>query len=387
MGGGAFPNHYTPRLSHSQYSELLRTITALLTPFYAHVVCPPEAPSKPDHGDLDLLVSSPVSPFTADDVQKAIGAVAKTKTGVTTSFCVPLPSHSDVARFAQVDLHHVASPDMLEWGLFMASYGDMQQILGVLQRGLGLTTNDKGMHVRVREIEKANRKKAMLFLTRDIPKMIEFLGVSYDRYNGGFASNEDVFAWCLAGRFWGEKVIDDILEGRLRVKEEGEGMHAGDRQRMRKRDMFRNFVEEYIPSHEELWKGKKGWDRQEVLKEALECFDVKETYESMIGEYWKEEREKALVEEIKSVVPEEGERLGQVMKGLKRWVAWEDGGPIMRDEDVEIGDRPKWLALVKDEEKEPLLTWVRENYQELRRREKERAKRMKSLLTSTPSWN
>lgn len=381
MGGTAFPNHNTPRLSHAEYAELLQRTTALLTPFYAHIVCPPEAPSKPDHGDLDLLVSSPLFVFSPDDIQKALRAVTKIKGGVTTNFCVPLQSNSrqDADRFAQVDLHLVANPKMLPWELFTSSYGDMQQILGVLQRGLGLTANHKGLHVRIREIEKSNRKKAMLFLTKDIPEMLEFLGLDYKQYESGFASNKDVFAWCLAGRLWGEKLINDILEGRLQVKEEGEGLHAGDRQRLRKREMFRSFVEGYIPSHEELWKGKKGWDRQEVLEEALRLFDVRDKYDSMMSKFWKEEREKALMEEVRSVVPEEGERLGQVMKGFKRWVIWENGAPLLRDEECEIGDRPKWLVLVRDEEKENLLEWMKENYQVLLRREKERAKRMREV--------
>lgn len=383
MGGAAFPNHNTPRLSHSEHSQLQSKIITLLKPFYRHILCPPEAPSKPDHGDLDLLVCHPLSTFTVDAIAVAIGAAAKTKVGVTTSYCVPLEPESDgTERFAQIDLHLVSDESLLQWESFSSSYGDMQQILGVLQRPLGLTANDKGLHVRVREIEKSNRRKAMVFLTKDIAKMLEFFGLDGEKYGRGFEGNEDVFSWCLGGRFWGERVVGDVLEGRMRDSrrengEEGLGMHSGDRQRLRKRDMFRDFVERFVPAHEEMWKGKRDWSREEVLEDALRFFDVRGKYQELMEEFWASERERGLLEEIKSTIPEEGDRLGQVMKGFKRWVVWEDGKPVMRDEDQEISDRLKWLAQVKDEEKDTLLSWVKEKYEILRKREKERANRMK----------
>ena len=318
------------------------------------------------------------------ELQHALGAVAKAGSGVTTSYCVPLQSSGDDSEtFAQVDVHKVRDPAMLDLELFMASYGDMQQLLGLLQRPLGLTTNDRGLHVRVREVEGTNRKAAMIFLTSDIGEMLEFLGLDIGKWESGFGSDEEVFEWCLKGRFWGEKVVTDVLAGRHRETENGVGMHSGDRQRMRKRPMFRACVEEFIPQHRDLWMGKRDWERKEVLEEALKCFGVREEYEKKMENAAILHKERELLEELKKAVPEEGERLGEVMKGLKRWVKWENGKPIMCNEGEEIGDKPKWLALVQDEEKEGLLKWLADNHQELRRREKERASRMKREKEAT----
>jgi hypothetical protein len=378
MGGTAFPNHFTPRMSHETYSHLLSKIQEVLTHFYAHVRAPPEAPSKQDHGDVDVIVATPLRTFETEELQRALNAVARTGNSVTKSYCVPLPSSGDDGEtFAQIDVHVVQNPAMIDWELFMASYGDMQQLLGLLQRPLGLTTNDRGLHVRVREMEEMNRKAAMIFLTSDVVEMLEFLGLDVGKWEKGFESNEEVFEWCLRGRFWGEKVVTDILAGRHRETEDGVGMHSGDRQRMRKRAMFRACVDEFLPQYRDLWMGKRDWNRKEILEETLKCFGVREEYDKKVEDAAIVRKERELLEVIKKAIPEEGERLGEVMKGFKRWVRWENGKPIMCNEGEEIGDKPKWLSLVKNEEREGLLKWLTDNHQELRRREKERASRMR----------
>ena len=391
MGGSAFPSYNTPRLSHAEYYALRERITALLSGFYAKIVCPPEAPSKLTHGDLDLLVCTPLSEFTSQTLASALGAVAATKPSTTTSYCVPLAAAAHApcsaaaeggaaaappARFAQVDLLLVAAEPALPWTLFTRSYGDMQQILGLLQRPLGLTSNDVGLHVRVPEIERAgNRKAAMLLLSGDVGCMLEFLGLDEEAVRRGFGSDDEVFEWCLRGRFWGEGVVAALLEERS--GERNGAMHAGDRERLRKRDMFRRFVDEFLPSHQELWKGKESWSREQVLREALRVFPVCETYDVMMHGHNALEKEKAFVKEIRSVVPEEGERLDRVMRGLKRCVDWTDGRPVMLDNEREIGQRTQWLAQVRDEEKHMLLAWIKKNYVELQRREQARAQQMK----------
>jgi len=380
MGGSAFPSYNTPRLSHAEYHALRERITSLLKPFYAQIVCPPEAPSKLTHGDLDLLVCTPLSGFSSAALHTALDAVAATKPGITTSYCVPLPSPSSTStaassapdRFAQVDLHVVPAEAALPWTLFTCSYGDMQQILGVLQRPLGLTANDVGLYVRVPEIERAgHRKAALLLLTSDVGRMLEFLGLDAEALARGFAADGDVFEWCLRGRFWGEGVVAAMLEDRS-GKRNG-AMHAGDRARMRKRDMFRTFVDDFLPEHQQLWKAKDDWSRQRVLDEALSFFPIRETYDAMMSDHNVLEREKILVEEIKSVIPEEGEALKQVMKGLKRWVDWKDGRPVMLDDERELGERMWWLTRMRDEEKHHLLAWIEENHGKLLKRESKRA--------------
>jgi hypothetical protein len=82
----------------------------------------------------------------------------------------------------------------------MKGDSDLLQIVGVSHRPLGLTCNDRGLHVRIAEIEPYNKKKALLFLTRDPDKMIKFYGMDVAKYWDGFTDEKDLFDWATSGR-------------------------------------------------------------------------------------------------------------------------------------------------------------------------------------------
>jgi hypothetical protein len=56
------------------------------------------------------------------------------------------------------------------------------------------------LHVRIAEIEPYNKKKALLFLTRDPDKMIKFYGMDVAKYWDGFTDEKDLFDWATSGR-------------------------------------------------------------------------------------------------------------------------------------------------------------------------------------------
>ncbi|KAF2437152.1 hypothetical protein EJ08DRAFT_623681 [Tothia fuscella] len=375
MGGNAFPNLKVLRLPHEIYNQLLTQCIAILKPeYYDLVFAPPEAPSKIDHGDIDLLVSSPAHVFTAKDLSSALGAVANTKVGVTTSFAILIPQEPATNEslvdaeqpYAQLDIH-VCKEDYVEWETLLSSYGDLMQIIGVLNRAAGLTANDKGLHIRVPEIEKYNRKQSMLYLTHSVRCTLEFLGLDPKPYlEKTFTTDEEIFAWCVSGRFYGPKARDRENES------------ANDRQRYAKRKMFTNCMNEWIPSHPEVWENRKVWTKEEVLAEAVRFFGIGKEYETMITAHRNKVAEEELIKGIQNAIPEDGQKLGEAMRGLKRFVKWDDGKLALCDDMGDVSDKPRWSAEIKEEQREGVLKWVNENWEELRRRERERMSIMKA---------
>jgi hypothetical protein len=132
MGGAAFPGYNVPQLNHSEYNLLRDKCLQSLKQFYEQVLCPPEAPSKKDHGDVDLLVCKPKLEIDVDKIAAALGAVRRTKSWtITVSFAVPLLRNgAENSDFAQIDIHH-CHEGFLELEYFMSSYGDLAQILGI----------------------------------------------------------------------------------------------------------------------------------------------------------------------------------------------------------------------------------------------------------------
>jgi hypothetical protein len=364
MGGAAFPNYNTPRLSHDDYNLLRDKCIEVLAQFYEQAVCPPEGPSKQDHGDVDLLVCKPKHGNDPHRIMMALGAVERTKaSGPTVSYAVPLPRKDrKTSDYAQIDIHR-CNEGFLEWEYFMNSYGDMVQILGILNRSIGLTMNDKGLHARVAEVESTNRKASMLHLTSDVPETLRFLGLDREKLLQGFASDEEVYEWCVSGRFYCP----------LRKSHES----ANDRARLKKRPMFTNFVIEWLPANPEIWENRKIFSRQEVLDEAVKQFGVQARYSQIMSEWETRVKVDKMLEAIKKVIPLENEGLGQVLKGLKRWARLDENGEaqLLTEPDAkeDISHSPDWLSEVPEDKKANLLLWVQTNYQELRRREKDRS--------------
>jgi hypothetical protein len=359
MGGSAFPDLTVPRLPPAEYTILRDQCIKITQQFYRDVVCPPESPGKLDHGDVDLLVSRPLRDFDSAELRKALGAIRSAGSRITTNFAVPLLERPE--EYAQVDVH-VCPEGYLDWEIWMSGWGDLIQIVGVLNRPIGLTMNDRGLFIRVPEVESSNRKASMLFLTRDPNEIMKFLGLNGEKYHGGFQTTEEMFVWCAEGRFYtGPRATN-------------EGETANDRLRIKKRPVFGDFLTQWAPAHANVWLGKD-ISREEVLELAIQAFGVSAEYEAILG-IWKlqQERDRKLGL-IKGVIPEENDRrLKDTMRGLKRWVGFsENGRPVLKPENEPNHlaiNQDDWLDMVREDRLEEVLAWVKANHGELRRREK-----------------
>ncbi|KAG8876703.1 hypothetical protein FRB97_003998 [Tulasnella sp. 331] len=370
MGGNAFAHLNCPRLPHNLYHTLRTQCQSALEGLYTKVKSPPVGPSKRDHGDIDFLVAGPKHSPSAETILKALGATTylHTSGSSTTHFAIPLPD----GNHAQVDLH-VCPDNSFHWELFMQSYGDLLQILGVLNRPLGLTADNRGLYIRIPEIEPSNKKKAMVSLTADANVAMRFLGLDVLKYSNGFSTNEQVFEWCMAGRFYGPVVASKV-----------NNETHNDRVRYRKREMFTACMKEWLPAHPEVWSGRKLWTREEVLAEALEYFpDARHIYHQAMSEYNQELWEVSVLKAVREAVPLTVEyKAGDVMRGLKRFVTLDpDAGWTLHPNATQenIVRRPVWMTHITTEtDKARLCEWVSQHWSEVREQEKERAEAKKA---------
>ena len=297
MGGKAFasgPNAlFTPRLLPALYFLVLDQTKATLRMLFEHVESPPPAPAKASHGDVDILVCSPLQyppPSTAkiESVLKAERSIS----GDGLSFAIPHPNFSDA--YVQVDISVQSDVASWRWKIFLHAFGDMWNLLGTTIRPFGLTANDKGLHVRVEEIEVIERKKSMIFLTKDPSAVCELLGLKRERLGideaglvrggdgtggRGFCSMEDLYQFVVESRFFRR---DTYVKHTLK---------ANDRKRMVQRDGYSAFVDDWLPMYSGIEGGNADLTREKVWKEAVEKFDIQELYEQKI-KTWREERER-----------------------------------------------------------------------------------------------
>ena len=311
MGGKAFTSGptplFTPRIPPELYYSLRDHYISLLSTYYTQAAAPIEAPCKTSYGDIDVLVCQPKSiSVNTDTLAKALDAVRNFSTpgSPTASFAVPYPGLQDT--YVQLDVH-VCPPGGFEWQLFHQSHGDMWNLLGTTIRPVGLTANDVGLHVRIPEIEEVNRKRGMLLLTSGPDQVLDFLGLDRDKYERPFESVEALYQFVLGCRWFSSETY---------VRAE---LKANDRKRMAQRELYRRFVEEWLPENKQLVekRGKRAQEatRENVQESALNVFGKRAEFEKRI-QVWRRERRELLEKQERRL---EGERMRRSWKStLKR---------------------------------------------------------------------
>ncbi|KAF2204438.1 hypothetical protein GQ43DRAFT_437946 [Delitschia confertaspora ATCC 74209] len=391
MGGNAFLKHgpggepplNVPRMNQELYAVTKHQVQQKLQVLYSRTAVPREAPGKIDHGDIDFLVERPLIPITPEEVAEKLSAVRYVKNGDSYSYAIEHPT--ELNTHIQVDIELV-DLDIWDWTLFQKSDSDFLQILGIIHRDLGLTFNNKGLHVRIEEIEPFNRKESLIFLTSDPLEALTFIGLDPCRFQDGYAEEDEMFKEITRGKFFNRAIFED------RIKK------SNDRQRMRKRDMYRRFIEEWLPVHPKAGNSQGAWTRQQVIDAALFHFNKRNDYDEKITEYTVWRREVHLWEQIGQRIPVEGNSNSKrtAIRGLKYWVEFKDGQPKFRDTPLVVDSgRSAWAAAfcqndslfnpdntLKKDAGDVALRWAEKNWMKAKELEKKRVAANKGRSTS-----
>ncbi|KAI9767007.1 MAG: hypothetical protein M1840_005966 [Geoglossum simile] len=363
----------TPRMPPAVYTRLREKYLELLSSkFYHLAVTPIESPEKDSYGDIDILVEGPRFPFTVQDLSYALHARRYNYDAAdpTTNFAVPDTGEEEEEEAAivyrQLDVH-VCRPGMLDWEVFTKSHGDMWNILGSMGRFYGLTVNSTGCHVRIPQIEPVDRKRSLLFLTRDPAQTLLLFGLDPHKYNQGFGTLDEMFAYIASTRFFRHAAFENTEERRR------------DRQRMAQRPVFIRWVLEFLPRHADVLVGDPELTREGIMEEVLATFNKRAEYGIRLSEWNIAVAEGKLWKNVAAVIPLSGEKRALVVRGLKRIFA--SNGDATALESYGEGPLEKGREWVRrpdgglDEER--LLEWVGENWGLVKAEERCRVKRGK----------
>ncbi|KAI8994117.1 hypothetical protein BD414DRAFT_513724 [Trametes punicea] len=227
MGGNAFktliPDASFPRMPPRVYEALKLSLMPIVQSLYARAVIPREAPEKADYGDLDFVVCGPRDGLTPDGVQAALRAThsASMPGNRTSNFAIAMDAFEDVMRawkdcaadgqdrsrpdiaeegvnvYFQVDVNVCADHAQLERTVFCHSYGDLGLILGLLVQTAGLSLSIYGLKLA----EPVGNPPRTFYLSTSMSDILSFLGLSMDRWERGFATQEEIFRWVASSPF------------------------------------------------------------------------------------------------------------------------------------------------------------------------------------------
>ncbi|KAH0292498.1 hypothetical protein M436DRAFT_49270 [Aureobasidium namibiae CBS 147.97] len=375
MGGRAFPDLPVPRMKQHVYEQVKQTTLKILSTRYVGATAMPEAPEKSDFGDVDLVIELPSSMLLpVQQVALDLGAVRTKINHPTYSFAIPLDNARQAPQtFAQIDIQ-VCLPGDLAWTIFLHGYGDLGSILGSFNYSYGFTSKNDGLFVRIKEQEAQNWSASQVFLSKDPELVMQFLGLDKHRYHRGFESERQLFDWAVSSRLFNRKLVEKRRD------------NSEMRSRMEKRPMFRRFMSEYLPALSDA--NADSLETRETLTNIALLFFGK-------GDEFNTRRAKVLIENaeehawyvIKTTILTplaklESKKLNEVVRALKRFVAFEDGEPYICDEpemDAECQGRFAFCITESDEVNPKLREWIPDNWEEVKSRERQRVKGSKRL--------
>jgi len=333
MGGQAFalskPPLHTPRMPPEIYAQVRAQTHSILRKYYSHVDSAIEAPAKESYGDVDTYVYGPLdtafessetgSIVVAQNLAKVLGAtkfMRQTRDPII-NLAIPWPERGDEeeeekkeGKYVQVDVNVCSTLTSFTWSLFHSAHGDLWNILGSTIRPFGLTVNNRGMHLRIPEIELHDRKKSMIFLTNEPNQILPFLGLDEERWWRPFGNWEEMFEYAAGCRmFFVKENLDDKgapgeatsegeakgngdVEGQIGGEEGKKKLKSNDRRRMAKRPIFKAWMDEFIPKCRErgTFEGTTV-TRKQIQEEAIQTFNIKEECQTRLRE-WNLEKQK-----------------------------------------------------------------------------------------------
>lgn len=356
MGGRAFDLN-TPPIPHHIYLRLVSKFTALLKTLHEVVRVAPHAPEKVTHGDVDILVASPLRPYADEELLALLGAEQYIPGFPTAHFAIYEP---DMEAYVQLDIC-MCLPEKIEWQNFHRAYGDLWNILGVMGRRVGISVNHSGVRVSVEHIEKRNKKAAMVHLTDDPRAAVEFFGCDWERYGRGFSTVQEMFDFCARCRFL------DVEISRRREKVTVESSRLGG-----SRPLCQRWFDEYLPKlMEEKEEGEergielKVYSREGVLEEALEKFEKRLDHDMLVGMWGKDLFDKDMWRRIRDLLPLGTKRGNIVVRALAKRLGEEDlrngdYGAMCEAEEWKREREAKWTKIAKAEWRVILVALQRE---------------------------
>jgi len=223
MGGKALNKYgvFTERKNTEEFNQIGYELNVRvffdLTLFTTVVTC---YRTKADHGDLDLLIEVPadVQINWKDYIQGAFKPQAINCNGGVYSF--------DYKGF-QVDFIPIPKSKW-ETALVYFSYDPLGNIMGKTYHKFGLSYGWEGLFYKYRNPHGTNSED--ILLTNDARRIFAFGGYDYDRYLKGFDTLEEIFKFCIDGKYFDSEMF------------KMENLKSIDKKRNRKRGSYHLFL-------------------------------------------------------------------------------------------------------------------------------------------------
>lgn len=224
MGGKALKTTFTERKTTEQFYDIqTRLLPKLKEIFGTDIYVLKFYHSKPDHGDMDILLKVDNQFYNKGiNIRKEVEKHLKPNEAITNDSTTSF----DFEQF-QIDLMPVTE-SVWESTKFWMDYDPSSNLLGKLFHKFGLKYGPDSLHYPFR-LE--GRVVHDIVITKDFRKMMEFMGLDPERKYKGFDTLEEIYDWIISSKYYNTELflLDNLTQD--------------DRKRNKKRPTFNKFLE------------------------------------------------------------------------------------------------------------------------------------------------
>jgi len=240
MGGNALKNTKIIRLPQKEFFETQkRVIQKIKTVFpFARIEAIPAYSEKKTFGDLDILITDKdihtykQSHFKEEGINPLDELTHKLFNSTetfenNTVFSFDYRKNAETEYGFQIDLIYTQN-DYFDFTKNYFSYNDLGNLIGRVAAGMGLKFGHLGLTYDVKD---GNNHFAVLEISRDFNKSLEFLGFSSERYHQGFKNLSEIFEYVVSSKYYNYDLY------------KLENSSYAERVRERKRPTYRAFIQ------------------------------------------------------------------------------------------------------------------------------------------------
>lgn len=191
MGGNLFK---VGRVNKDRYFEILESLRPVLNRNFGDRYRIPIAyKNKPDYGDVDIIVDAAVvlnKPNWKNDIADELNVI-ETKSVRNV--------YSILYQNFQVDFFLVGT-NKLETCYNFMSYNILGNLIGRIYHKFNLRYGEDGLFYVLRGFN--NHISKEVIVSRDMKSILEFIGLSYERWSQGFDDLQDIFEYIITSKYF-----------------------------------------------------------------------------------------------------------------------------------------------------------------------------------------
>lgn len=214
MGGNLFK---VGRVTKERYDEIVASLKPILDKHFGeHYRIPVVYSSKPDYGDVDIILDATflrdknwIEPLFVDlqlsDCAKSKASEIEERTKVL--------QHKKVRNIIsvlymnfQVDFFCVGN-SRFEMTYHFMSYNILGNLLGRIFHKFNLKYGEDGLKYVFRGFN--DRVSKEVYLSRDMSEILAFLGLSYEKWKSGFKNLEEIFEYVINCKYFTSNSYDE----------------------------------------------------------------------------------------------------------------------------------------------------------------------------------